>query len=80
MMNVYVIDQCELHGFASVYRAACAATKGDFTSLRTFGLFGYTTETAHDLCKMIERAWLCDSQTLTFHAIRKAKSNHEPTR
>jgi hypothetical protein len=73
MIHLHVIDLCEREGFSSIYKAACAATRGDLKTLSKLGLLGYTTETAHDLCKMIERAWFCESQILTASTIKRAR-------
>lgn len=68
----FIVDLCELHGFAHVYGAACAATRGDLSHLESLGLFGYTTEGAHGLCQMIERAWFSGADEIAARAIQKA--------
>ena len=72
MIHLDILDLCELHGYAHVYGAACAATRGDLSLLASLGLFGYTEEGAHGLCKMIERAWFSGADAIAARAIQKA--------
>ncbi len=72
MMHLHIVDLIEQHGCAHVYRAACAATRGDLSQLAPLGLLGYTQEGAHSLCKMIERVWFSGADTIAARVIQQA--------